>query len=69
MFEREILSAAERKWAYEKWCVGYTLEQIAEALRVNPQTVGRTFSRHGLEKARPVLLYPGALGDRGAHHE
>lgn len=33
------MSRAEIKWAYDKWCEGYTKKEIAAALFVNPSTI------------------------------
>ena len=36
-----ILNLKEIEWAYEKWCLGYTKFEIAEALHVGERTVAR----------------------------
>jgi len=43
------LTPAQIEWAYEKWCLGYTLAQIAEALEVS--------SRVGLKRAPSNLCF------------
>lgn len=55
----ELLSLAERLWAHEKWCRGYTIAEIAKALGCSIKTVERTFKRYDLKKERPPLVYPG----------
>lgn len=50
-----ILTDDERKWAYEKWCEGYSIQEIAEALYVDYQTVRRLFN--GKKKDKPKLVY------------
>lgn len=54
-----ILRPKEIEWAYEKWCEGYTLQQISDALYVCPKTVHRAFK--GRERHRPDLVYPDLL--------
>lgn len=58
-----MLTNKERAWAYEMWCVGYTLDQIAEALGVCHKTVERSFKQHGLVRIRPVLNLPEGFYD------
>ena len=58
---KPVLSEKEIQWAYEKWCEGYTLQQIADALCVCRQTVcsalkGRPRKKPGV---RPKLVYQG----------
>lgn len=50
-----ILSLKEIEWAYEKWCLGYTKFEIAEALHVGERTVARALQ--GKTKIKPVLVY------------
>ena len=47
------------EWAYEKWCLGYTLAQIAEALEVSSRTISREFEKLGRPRVRPKLVYGG----------
>lgn len=56
---RRALTQAQVEWAYEKWCLGYTLAQIAEALDVSSRTVSREFEILGRPKIRPKLIYGG----------
>lgn len=49
----KILTDKEIEWAYEQWCNGMTLLQIADALYVNERTVRRAFN--GRPRIRPVL--------------
>lgn len=56
---RRILTPAQIEWAYEKWCLGYTLAQIAEALEVSSRTVSREFEKLGRPRIRPKLIYGG----------
>lgn len=58
-----MLTNKERAWAYEMWCVGYTLVQIAEALGVSDMTIKRSFKQHGLVRIRPVLKLPEGFYD------
>ena len=51
----EILDNAQKRWAYKKWCEGYTLDQIAEALDCCRKTVQRAIN--GKPKIRPILKY------------
>lgn len=50
-----VLTKKEIEWAYEKWCQGYTMLEIADALYVNERTVGRALK--GKQKIRPILTY------------
>lgn len=54
-----VLAPAQIEWAHEKWCLGYTLAQIAEALEVSPRTVSREFELLGKPRVRPKLIYGG----------
>jgi len=56
---RHALTLAQVEWAYEKWCLGYTLAQIAEALHVSSRTVSRAFELLGKPRVRPKLIYGG----------
>lgn len=53
--KKSDLNRKQREWAYTKWCEGYTLEQIAEALFVCSKTVQRAI--HGRPRIRPILKY------------
>lgn len=50
-----ILSKEEKEWAYTMWCIGYTQQQIADALFVCCKTVQRTLK--GKPRIRPILIY------------
>ena len=52
---KACLSHTQKEWAYEKWCEGYTLEQIADALYVCTKTVRRAIQ--GRPRIRPILKY------------
>ncbi len=49
------LSHKQIEWAYTKWCEGYTLEQIGDALYVCAKTVRRAIG--GRPRIRPILKY------------
>ena len=51
-----ILTKEEKAWAYQKWCEGYTQQQIADALYVCEKTITRALS--GKPRIRPILVYP-----------
>ena len=55
MEDRHLLTRKEIAWAYDKWCAGYTYEEIAEALYCSAKTVYRALK--GREKIKPVLVY------------
>ena len=55
MNKNNILTNRQREWAYTKWCEGYTLYQIADALNVCTKTVSRAIGSR--ERIRPVLRY------------
>lgn len=52
---RSALSTKQKKWAYEKWCQGYTQRQIADALFVCEKTIHRALKNK--PKKRPILKY------------
>lgn len=49
------LDKEQVRWAYTKWCEGYTLLQIAEALNVCEKTIRRAIN--GKPRIRPILHY------------
>jgi len=49
------LNEEQIQWVYRKWCVGYTKEEIADALHVCRKTLGRALK--GKTKIRPKLTY------------
>ena len=55
MSKESALTEKQKRWAYEKWCLGYTQEQIASALYVSVKTVRRAFQ--GKKRERPHLIY------------
>lgn len=50
-----LLTAKEKRWAYEMWCIGYTQDQIAEALHCSRKTIGRAL--RDKPRIRPILVY------------
>ena len=58
------LNLKQKEWAYTKWCEGYTLDQIAEALCVGSRTVKRSIN--GRPRIRPVLKYEEKEGEKNA---
>lgn len=58
---KPILSEEESQWAYEKWCEGYTIQQIADALYVCSETIRTALKGKPRKKpcVRPKLVYPG----------
>lgn len=38
------LSQAQIDWAYDKWCSGYSLKEIASALFVSESTISRALA-------------------------
>ncbi|MCQ2507255.1 MAG: helix-turn-helix domain-containing protein [Dorea sp.] len=60
--------ALDRKqiaWAFDKWNLGYTLDEIADALFVNRRTLERAFNRtYGKNRIRikPILVYEDFVG-------
>lgn len=49
------LDKEQVRWAYTKWCEGYTLLQIADALNVCEKTIRRAIN--GKPRIRPILHY------------
>lgn len=52
------LTPEQVEWAYEKWCAGYRLQEIAAALYVHTSTISAYLK--GRKPVRPPLVY-----DRG----
>lgn len=52
---KPALDRPQIEWAYEKWCIGYTQMQIAEALNVCDRTIKRALKNK--ERIRPILKY------------
>ena len=57
-----ILSREEISWAYDKWCEGYTHQEIADALYVSRVTVQSALKGRQRIRKKPPLVYPGKLG-------
>ena len=55
MANKAILTSEEKEWAYQKWCEGYTKNQIASALFVSTKTIDRAFK--GRARKRQILVY------------
>lgn len=54
----EVLSEEKIMWAYEKWCLGYSKKEIADALFVHENTIDGYFRRRKLKKKKPPLIPP-----------
>ena len=52
----KLLTHAQCEWAYEKWCEGYTMEEIADCFQCSPRTISRT-AIHGRPKIKKLLKY------------
>ena len=55
MITKGLLTHKQKEWAYDKWCIGYTQAQIAEALNVCDKTITRALK--GKKRIRPILIY------------
>ena len=51
----KALTPKEIEWAYQKWCEGYTQQQIADALIVCEKTIRRAINER--PRIRPILKY------------
>ena len=51
----KALTHKEIEWAYQKWCEGYTQQQIADALFVCEKTIRRAINER--PRIRPILKY------------
>ena len=49
------LTKKQKDWAYDRWCEGYTMYDIAAALDVCYKTVQRAIN--GRPRIRPILIY------------
>ncbi|MBR2047113.1 MAG: hypothetical protein IJ960_00805 [Oscillospiraceae bacterium] len=54
---RGTLSDAELRWAHRRWCEGYSLAEIGDALFVSASALGDAFRRHGLVRERRPISY------------
>lgn len=57
MSHPRVLTPKQVAWAHRKWCEGYRLEQIANALYCNVRTIQREFKRNGLHRVEIPLKY------------
>lgn len=57
-----ILGDDEIAWAYDKWCEGYTHQEIADALFVDRRTVGTALKGRRRIRKKTRLVYPGKIG-------
>ena len=55
MPHHQALTHKEKEWAYEQWCKGYTLVEVAAAMNVCSKTIERAI--HGRPRIKPVLVY------------
>lgn len=54
---RRVLTDEQIKWAVEKYREFYTIEEIAHALHVTPQTLCNTWRFINHERKKRVLVY------------
>lgn len=57
MQTKACLTWQQKEWAYDMWCIGYTQDQIGDALNVSYKTIQRAIN--GRPRIRPILTYPG----------
>lgn len=50
----KILTSVQIKWAYDEWCRGCRIEDIATVLNVSRRTIYTEFGRRGWERQIPV---------------
>lgn len=55
--KHEVLTEDQIRWAYRRWCEGYALPVIADALFIHSTTLGKVFQRRGLRRHRLELEY------------
>lgn len=55
MPHHQSLTHKEKEWAYEQWCKGYTLVEVAAAMNVCSKTIQRAI--HGRPRIKPILVY------------
>lgn len=51
----KALTPKQIEWAYQKWCEGYTQQQISDALFVCEKTIRRAINSR--PRIRPILKY------------
>lgn len=54
---RTALTDDQAAWAFRKWCCGYTLTEIAQALHVSNSTLSAEFKVRGWQKQKQPLIY------------
>lgn len=54
MGRSKLLTSVQVKWAYDEWCRGCRIEDIAAVLNVSRRTIYTEFDRRGLERQIPV---------------
>lgn len=52
-----VMTNKKIKWAYQKWCEGFSVREISDALDVDMATVYKTFKKRGLVRIRIPLKY------------
>jgi uncharacterized protein YjcR len=58
------INKEEKRWAYDRWCEGYTYAQIAEALNLSEAQVCEALRE--LPRIRPMLHYTPKGEDKNA---
>ena len=69
MYQKKLrhISANEMRWAYDRWCEGYTYHQIAEALDVSYFQID--WALRSKPRIRPILLYVPKREDKDAKYQ
>ena len=52
---QSMLTKKQKDWAYDRWCDGYPMYDIAAALGVCTKTIQRAIN--GRPRIRPILIY------------
>lgn len=66
MPHHQSLTHKEKEWAYEQWCKGYTLVEVAAAMNVCSKTIERAI--HGRPRIKPVLVYERPKEETGGNY-
>jgi len=64
-FKAYRFTRKEREWIYDKWCQGYTQEQLAECFDVHSKTIGRLLADK--PRIRPILTYDDFIKETGGN--
>lgn len=63
MGRKKMLTQEQIEWAYSKCCMGYTQQEVADALFVSRALMNREMGRVRKSKVKEPLKYEGSFYD------